>query len=133
MNLEIGNSTRSKSEKIVVHSCFSVYLGWITVATIANVTTVLVYYQWDGFGIDPEIWTIVMIAIASVIGIYFTWGKEDYLYTIVIIWALYGIYLKRSQAQDVPAIVWSAQIGMLANGLMMLFRLGKRLLVRRHQ
>lgn len=47
---------------------FSVYFGWITVATIANITTALVDIGWDGFGISESIWTILIIVIGLVIG-----------------------------------------------------------------
>ena len=46
---------------------FSIYLGWITVATVANVTDVLDYLKWDRFGIAPEIWMGIVLAAVLVI------------------------------------------------------------------
>jgi len=74
---------------------FSVYLGWISVATIANVTTLLVSTGWQGGGISPHYWAISMISIATILGILMIFRKQDIAFTLVIIWALYGIYSKQ--------------------------------------
>ncbi len=87
---------RINYRRVLVHPSFSIYLGWITVATIANTTAFLVHINWQGWGIDPQIWTIIMILVASGIGFYFGLLKRDIYYALVIIWALYGIYQKRS-------------------------------------
>jgi len=132
-SLNIGKTLTSASEKMIVHSCFSVYLGWITVATIANVTTVLVFLGWGGGSIHPAIWTIIMIVIASLIGMLFTWSRRDYLYAFVIIWALFGIYLKRNDLHDSSAIVLAAQVGMISNAIVILFRMMQKWLIRTPQ
>ena len=62
LRLEVGKSPVSAGERWFVRLPFSIYLGWITVATIANVTSTLDYLQWSGWGVTPEIWTIVMLA-----------------------------------------------------------------------
>src|SRR5512139_1073218 len=56
LRLGIGRSTVSKAETWAVRVPFSIYLGWITVATVANITDVLYYVNWNAFGISPEIW-----------------------------------------------------------------------------
>jgi len=95
LRLNIGKESLDLKDKICVHVPISVYIGWITVATIANVTAVLVTINWDGFGIGQEIWTIALIAIATLLTIIIILTRRDYAYTAVIIWALFGIYLKR--------------------------------------
>jgi hypothetical protein len=95
LRLNIGIEIVSMKEKLFVHVPISVYIGWITVATIANVTAVLVTIGWDGFGISEEIWTILIILIATIITILILTTRKDYAYSTVIIWALIGIYLKR--------------------------------------
>ena len=75
----------------LIKTPFSVYLGWISVATIANMTALLVHIKWNGFGIDPIYWTILMIAIAIVLGIYFIVQYKSIAYPLVLIWALWGI------------------------------------------
>lgn len=51
----------------LVKVTFGIYLGWICIATIANVTTLLVHYNWNGFGISEEIWAIIMIVLEAVL------------------------------------------------------------------
>jgi hypothetical protein len=96
LRLEIGKSDILLKEKLFVQLPFSVYIGWITVATIANVTAVLVEIGWDGFGISQQTWTILIIIIATILTILVLYNRKDYAYSAVIIWALLGIYLKRT-------------------------------------
>ena len=72
-------------EKLFVHVPISVYIGWITVATIANVTAVLVKIGWDGFGISEQIWTMLVLIIATIITILMIAKRKDYAYSFVII------------------------------------------------
>jgi hypothetical protein len=101
LRLNIGKEKVSLKEKVCIHVPISIYLGWITVATIANVTAVLVTISWDGFGISQEIWTMTLIGIATLLTIVIILTRRDYAYTAVIIWALFGIYLKRSSFDPV--------------------------------
>ena len=81
-------------EKLFVRLPFSVYFGWITVATIANATTLLVSLGWDGFGIPEHVWTVVIILIGLIIGIATMLQNQDVAYGLVLIWAYSGIWLK---------------------------------------
>ncbi len=104
---------------------FSVYLGWITVATIANATTVLVHWGWNGWGVGQPAWAIMMIAIAILMGLWFAWRQADIFYALVIAWALGGIIARRSaEAQEAayPGIVIAAAIGV---GLLVILAIGK--------
>jgi hypothetical protein len=95
LRLNIGIEKVSLKDKLFIHVPISVYIGWITVATIANVTAVLVTINWDGFGLSEELWTILVIVVAIIITILILIKRRDYAYSAVIIWALLGIYLKR--------------------------------------
>jgi hypothetical protein len=75
---------------------FGIYLGWISVATVANVTDVLYSLKWDGFGIAGEFWSAIMILIASVLGVLMIKTQKEYAYSAVIIWAIVGIAVKFS-------------------------------------
>lgn len=89
-------SGNSYFEKFIVKQPFNVYLGWITVATIANVTTFLVDINWDGFGISSDIWTVIMISAAALIAIIAILKEKNYLYSLVIVWAISGIIIKQT-------------------------------------
>ncbi len=75
---------------------FSIYFGWISVATIANVTAVLVAMEWAGFGIAEAMWTVIMIAIASLITVLVLVRRRNVLFSAVVLWTLLGIYLRHS-------------------------------------
>jgi len=93
-------------------AAFGIYLGWISIATIANVTALLVRLHWDGFGISPEIWTIVMIVAGAAIVSAAILKLANPFLGLAVVWAFAGIILKRSQ--DSPSIVAAAAAGILA-------------------
>ncbi len=101
LRLKIGKSTASLREKLAVHLPFSVYLGWITIASIANVTVTLVSVNWDGLGISPETWATLIIIVTLLITILVITTRKDVAYGLVIIWALVGIAVKQSGNQNI--------------------------------
>ena len=101
MRLRIGKSAVSLRERLAVQLPFSVYLGWITIASIANVAATLVSIGWDGFGISPETWAILVVAVALIITILMLFTRKDVAYSLVIIWALVGIGVKQSGNQTI--------------------------------
>lgn len=101
LRLQIGKSKLSLSEKLCVHLPFSVYLGWITVASIANVATALVSVNWDRFGISEATWAVLVIAIALIITLAVLATRRDIAYGLVIVWALAGIIANQSEHSDV--------------------------------
>jgi hypothetical protein len=74
---------------------FSLYLGWISVATIANVSAVLVNVGWDGSPLSAVTWTVVMIAVAAALSLLMSYRHRDLTYSGVIVWALIGILVKQ--------------------------------------
>ena len=70
---------------------FVFYSGWVTVASIANVSSFLVKIGWDGFGLSPTTWTIIMIVIATVINLIVTWTRNMREFALVGAWALVAI------------------------------------------
>jgi hypothetical protein len=104
IRLEIGKSLVSLRERLTVHLPFSVYLGWITIASIANVATTLVSVNWNGFGIAPETWATLIIISALLIALLVIATRKDLAYGLVIIWALVGIAVKQSGHQNIVMI-----------------------------
>ncbi|MEH1009091.1 tryptophan-rich sensory protein [Winogradskyella sp. ECml5-4] len=70
---------------------FVIYSGWVTVASIANVSTYLVKIDWGGFGWSDVTWTIILIAIAVFINVIITWKRNMREFALVGAWALIGI------------------------------------------
>jgi hypothetical protein len=101
--LNVGRSTAVSSEKYLVHLPMSVYFGWITIATIANATALLVAYKWDGFGISEQVWAVMMIVIGVILGLITLFSRRDIFYALVVDWAVLGILIKRTAESNTPA------------------------------
>ena len=102
LRLGTGRTKVSTAETWAVRVPFSIYLGWITVATAANVTSLLDYLNWGGFGIAPEIWMGIVLAAVLVIATLMAFTRRDVAYALVLLWALAGISVKHA---DVTAVV----------------------------
>jgi hypothetical protein len=101
LRIGIGKSKTTMREKLAVHVPFSVYLGWITIATIANVAVTLVSTSWNGFGISAETWATLVVIVAAAITVLVLATRKDVAYALVAIWALVGISVKQSGNQTI--------------------------------
>jgi putative solute:sodium symporter small subunit len=106
VRLEIGVKEVPLKQKIAVHLPVSVYVGWISLATIANTASVLVTY----FVIPLEVqylWTALVLIIALLITSLMIILRRDIAYALVVIWAAPGIAAKWTM---IPIIYWSATL-----------------------
>ena len=106
LRLGIGRAAVSTGERWLVQIPFSVYLGWVSVATIANITDVLDYLKWDGWGIRPELWAVIMLVAAAGITAAMIFTRGDMAFALVILWAFAGIAIKQSSASLVAYTAW---------------------------
>jgi hypothetical protein len=79
----------------IIKAAFGIYLGWICIAIIANVTALLVRYSWTGFGISEVTWAIIMISAGALIVSLALLRLQNPFLGLSVIWAFLGIYLKR--------------------------------------
>lgn len=96
VQLEIGNKRVTRLKKWCIHFPISIYLGWISVATIVNVACALDFHGWNGWGISAVIWTLIMLFIATAVAAVIVIQRRDIAYTGVILWALVAIAFKHS-------------------------------------
>lgn len=112
INLQTRKEKLSLLQSFLIRLPFSVYFGWITVATIANVTTLLVDMKWNGLGISETIWTVAILIIGIVIGIVTTYRNRDIAYGLVFVWAYSGIVTKHIRPENFnfkyPSVVFTA-------------------------
>ncbi len=94
----------------IIKATFGIYLGWICIATIANVTALLVNYNWTGFNIPQETWTILMIIIGTVIIGLTVYNLKNPFIGLAVVWAFIGIAIKRQD--DYRSIFISAIIAL---------------------
>lgn len=76
-------------------AAFGIYLGWICIATIANVTAWLVSLNWGGFGISDDAWTIIMISVGLIITSMAVYKFDNPFIGLAVIWAYTGIAIKQ--------------------------------------
>jgi hypothetical protein len=107
LRLDSGRAQATRTEKWLVDIPFSVYLGWISVATIANATDVLDYLGWSGWGISPEVWALIMLAAGLALSAAMSLRRGDIAYQLVIIWAFAGIAVKQSGVPIVSVAAWA--------------------------
>ncbi|HLO45507.1 MAG TPA: tryptophan-rich sensory protein [Leadbetterella sp.] len=101
--------TMTFMEKITLQTPINVYLGWISVATIANITALLVTLGWSGSPLTESTWTILMLSIGAFLAVIMLFRRSNFAYALVIIWAFYGIYSKRQTSSN-PEIAQTALI-----------------------
>jgi len=107
LRLGIGQTPVSNQERWLVHAPFSLYLGWVTVATIANITTALEAVRWTGWGLAPEVWTVIMLAAGVGIAALMALTRRDVVYVLVLVWAYAGIAVKQA---GVPLVASAALV-----------------------
>jgi hypothetical protein len=101
-----GRTAVPPAERWLVRLPFSIYLGWITVATVANVTSLLDYLKWDGFGLAPELWMGIVLAAVLLIAVLMNFTRRDVPYAMVLLWALAGIAVKHAGVAAVVIPTW---------------------------
>jgi benzodiazapine receptor len=106
--LHKGNSQVSTGERWTVRIPFSIYLGWITVATIANISATLVSLNWNGLGIAPTTWFLVVLVAAILITALMAYFRRDSAYLLVPVWAFVGIALRPTDSNLVVTASWVA-------------------------
>lgn len=103
---------------------FGIYLGWICIAAIANVTALLVNVGWDGSGISGQTWTIIMILAGAVIVSVTIWRLENPFIGMAVVWAFAGIMIKRQA--DNRAIFITAAVMMVAVAVVLMLSFFRR-------
>lgn len=116
-NEKIQNKTIA--EKIAIDTPINVYLSWISVATIANITALFVTIGWTGGPLTESTWTIIMLSIGAALAVIMLFRRTNFAYALVIIWAFYGIFSKRQTSSN-PEIAQTALmlIGIVAISFM---------------
>ena len=122
LRLNVGREKVTSGERWSVDIPFGLYLGWVSVATIANITSFLNYIQWDGFGIAPEVWTVIMLAVASLLGLIMARARTDIAFLLVFVWAFSGIAIKHVATAQVSIAAWAAAGLALALAVLSFFR-----------
>jgi hypothetical protein len=96
LQLGIGKGRVPREQKWLAHVPFSIYLSWISVATIVNIASALYISGWDGWGISATSWTMIMLIVGAAIAVIVTVQRTDIAFTLVFIWAYVAIAIRQS-------------------------------------
>lgn len=118
---ELRDAPLKGREYVLAKLPFSVYFGWITVATIANITTWLVSIDWNGFGVRDGVWMIAVLLIGAAIALFTANRNRDWAYLAVVVWAFAGILVKHLSPGgfdgDYPSVI--VTLGILLSVMVM--------------
>jgi hypothetical protein len=109
--LQMGQPLVYAQEKWFINIPISLYLGWITVATVGNVALALYSLNWNGWGIAPSIWAVIMMSVSAAIAMFITIQRHDIAYTLVIVWAFAAIAIRQIET---PVITVAAVVMAIA-------------------
>src|SRR6476646_2038786 len=121
--LGLGKVRVSRDRQWFAQMPFSIYLGWISVATIVNVASALYSSGWDGWGLGATSWTVVMLVVGAIIGAIVAVQRADVAFTSVFIWAFVAIALRQLASS---AIVVTAIGGAIVMAALLLWSRSKR-------
>ena len=105
--LSVGTANVPKKEVWRAHVPISIYLGWISVATVVNVAIAFYSINWSGFGISPQAWTIIMMGVVALIGIWILIQHADVAYPLVFVWAFVAIAIKQIDQPFIAGVALS--------------------------
>ena len=111
----------TSTQKFILQTPFIVYLGWISVATIANITALLVAYKWTAYNIAPVYWSAAMILIAILLAVLMLKKFKSIAFALVVAWALWGIYNAQGPAAPILARITAGGIGLLMTASLFTF------------
>lgn len=96
----ISNPDRPVQTKIFTQFPLSIYFAWICIASIANISAWLNSTGWNAMGISESYWVIILIGVASLLSLFIILVRRNTPFGFVVLWALYGIILKRKQVDE---------------------------------
>lgn len=106
--IDIERPDATPARRWAVHHVFSAYLGWITIAAMANFGTVLDYAGWTGWGLGETTWfTLGVLTVLGIAGM-MSWLRSDVVYLLTLTWGMIGIGVERAAEPMVSTMAWTA-------------------------
>jgi len=96
--IRLGTGVRQARPLVqwLVRAPFSVYLGWICVATIANASTLLIDLNWNRWGLRETDWAVIMLLVGTALSAVFSLLRRDWLVNLVVVWAFVGVFMSNN-------------------------------------
>ncbi len=125
LKLQIGIERRSFRQMLLINVPYGIYLGWVTVVVVANVSQVLYVLGWTGALINAQIWAVLMIWVSSLMGMSTIYTRREVAFPLVLVWAFIGIWVKSADAPLVANMALTMAI------VLVIFTFGRFIFVRR--
>jgi len=124
LRLRVGLEKQLWIEKLLVDLPFSIYLGWATVAVVANVAQAVYSIGWRGEPFTQPVWTVIMLVVASAPGVIMIFLRKEVAYPLVLVWAFIGIWVKQGSTSltGMAALVAAILLGFIAFGQLLLHK-----------
>ena len=119
LRLDIGRDRAGPRDWWMLHMPISLYLGWLCVATISNISCVLEITGWNRWGLTAETWMLIMLAVTGLLAFVIAWQRRDAVVLLVLVWALAGIAIKQADSAAVATSSYAIAGLMLAMLVMM--------------
>lgn len=100
LGLRMNLTKESRVVQVLVRTPISIYAGWITVATVANISAYLAKVGWEGGPFDAITWTIIMMAVATGLHLFLIWTRSLRESALVAIWALVAIGVRHKEIES---------------------------------
>ena len=113
---QYDDTERKLTERLPI----SVHMGWVSVATIANVSFVLTYYNWSGWGLSNELWTVIMLTVATALALHVRFHHYDIPFALVFIWAFIGIAVKNNTDELLVTTASLFLSGVILTGILLI-------------
>ena len=118
LTTRVGSDMPGRTQIWLIRVPFSLYMAWITVATVVNVTQWLNWIQWGRFGLSELTWGLTMLLIATLITSLVTWRFRDIAYACVVVWAFIGIAVR--QIETVPMSITAGIMATIVIGALIM-------------
>ena len=99
--LNPGRSRAGRRRRWLAQIPFSIYLGWISVASLVNVASALYASGFEDLGLGAVPWTVIVLLIGAGLGAIAIWRHQDLAFVLVLVWAFTAVAVRHS---DVLAI-----------------------------
>ena len=77
---------------------FGLYNGWLIIATVVNVSAFLVQQQWNGFGLSPSAWAVIILIVSLILSSLILLKLRHAALMLPLAWAYYGIWQEHQAA-----------------------------------
>ena len=107
------DTTLSTRERAWVRAPFSLYLGWISVATITNLAVFVKYSGWQIPEASESTWVVIMASVGALLAVIIARATRDWIYPLVFAWAYVAIALKQADNELISPVVWGLAAGLV--------------------